>query len=53
VNDIGLSWGSIMLISIAVFIIFGPKKLLEFGKVAGSPLREFKNVARGMIADAR
>ncbi len=45
----GLSAGSIALIAIVALIIFGPKKLPEFGKAAGSTLREFKNATKGII----
>lgn len=47
----GLSAGSIALIAIVALIIFGPKKLPEFGKAAGSTLREFKNATKGIIDD--
>lgn len=47
----GLSAGSIALIAIVALIIFGPKKLPEFGKAAGSTLREFKNATKGIVDD--
>jgi len=51
VNDMGLSGESIILIIIAALVIFGPKKLPEFGKMAGSTLREFKNAVKGITVD--
>ncbi|MFA8439352.1 twin-arginine translocase TatA/TatE family subunit [Pueribacillus sp. YX66] len=47
----GLGAGSIALIAIVALIIFGPKKLPEFGKAAGSTLREFKNATKGIVDD--
>lgn len=46
-----LGAGSIALIAIVALIIFGPKKLPEFGKAAGSTLREFKNATKGIVDD--
>jgi len=43
--------GSLILIAIVALIIFGPKKLPEFGKAAGNTLREFKNATRGLTDD--
>jgi len=51
VNDMGLGWGGSILIIIAALVIFGPKKLPEFGKMAGSTLREFKNAVKGITVD--
>ena len=47
----GLGAGSIALIAIVALIIFGPKKLPEFGKAAGNTLREFKNATKGIADD--
>ncbi|GGE55934.1 Sec-independent protein translocase protein TatAy [Pullulanibacillus camelliae] len=47
----GLGWGGILLIAIFALVIFGPKKLPEFGKAAGNTLREFKNATKGMMED--
>ncbi|PWA06334.1 twin-arginine translocase TatA/TatE family subunit [Pueribacillus theae] len=47
----GLGAGSIALIAIVALIIFGPKKLPEFGKAAGNTLREFKNATKGLADD--
>ncbi|MBM7588228.1 sec-independent protein translocase protein TatA [Bacillus pakistanensis] len=43
--------GSIILIAIVALLIFGPKKLPELGKAAGSTLREFKNATKGLADD--
>jgi len=32
-------------------IIFGPKKLPEFGRAAGQTLKEFKNATNGIMDD--
>ncbi|XKG20535.1 twin-arginine translocase TatA/TatE family subunit [Exiguobacterium aurantiacum] len=40
---------SIFIIAIVALIIFGPKKLPEFGRAAGQTLREFKNATNGMM----
>lgn len=47
----GLGAGSIALIAIVALIIFGPKKLPEFGKAAGNTLREFRNATKGIADD--
>lgn len=47
----GLGVGSIVLIAIVALVIFGPKKLPEFGKAAGNTLREFKNATKGIVDD--
>ncbi|WP_059105394.1 twin-arginine translocase TatA/TatE family subunit [Shouchella shacheensis] len=46
-----LSGGSLILIAIVALLIFGPKKLPELGKAAGSTLREFKNATKGLADD--
>ncbi|WEG13716.1 twin-arginine translocase TatA/TatE family subunit [Pullulanibacillus sp. KACC 23026] len=45
----GLGPTSIILIVIVAFIIFGPKKLPEFGKSIGMTLREFKKTTSGLL----
>lgn len=47
----GLSVGSVILIALVALLIFGPKKLPELGKAAGSTLREFKNATKGLADD--
>ncbi|WP_040225160.1 twin-arginine translocase TatA/TatE family subunit [Bhargavaea cecembensis] len=42
---------SLVVIAIVALIIFGPKKLPEFGKAVGSSLREFKNATKGLVDD--
>lgn len=46
-----LGIGSVILIVLAALIIFGPKKLPELGKAAGSTLREFKKATKGLMDD--
>lgn len=48
-GNIGI--GSVILIVLAALIIFGPKKLPELGKAAGSTLREFKKATKGLMDD--
>ena len=43
--------GSIILIAIVALLVFGPKKLPQLGKAAGSTLREFKNATKGLADD--
>lgn len=47
----GLGAGSIALIAIAALVVFGPKKLPELGKAAGSTLREFRNATKGLTEE--
>ncbi|HET6871777.1 MAG TPA: twin-arginine translocase TatA/TatE family subunit [Sporolactobacillaceae bacterium] len=47
----GMGAGSLALVAIVALIIFGPKKLPEFGKAAGSTLKEFRNAAKGLTED--
>ncbi|MGM8366723.1 twin-arginine translocase TatA/TatE family subunit [Virgibacillus sp. W0181] len=42
---------SLILILIVALVIFGPSKLPEIGKAAGSSLKEFKNATKGIIGD--
>ncbi|HET6872539.1 MAG TPA: twin-arginine translocase TatA/TatE family subunit, partial [Sporolactobacillaceae bacterium] len=42
----------LILIAIAALIIFGPKKLPEFGRSLGTTLREFKKGANGLLQEA-
>lgn len=42
---------SLILILVVALIIFGPSKLPEIGKAAGSSLKEFKNATKGIIGD--
>jgi sec-independent protein translocase protein TatA len=43
--------GSIIIIAIVAILVFGPKKLPQLGKAAGSTLREFKNATKGLADD--
>ncbi len=42
---------SLILIIVVALIIFGPSKLPEIGKAAGSSLKEFKNATKGLTDD--
>ncbi|MBU5466640.1 twin-arginine translocase TatA/TatE family subunit [Virgibacillus sp. MSJ-26] len=42
---------SLILILVVALIIFGPSKLPEIGKAAGSSLKEFKNATKGIVDD--
>jgi sec-independent protein translocase protein TatA len=42
----------LILIAIAALVIFGPKKLPEFGRSLGTTLREFKKGANGLLQEA-
>lgn len=41
----------LILIVIILLVIFGPKKLPEFGKAAGQTLKEFKNSTNDLISE--
>lgn len=47
----GVGPGSLIIIALVALLIFGPKKLPELGKAAGSTLREFKNATKGLADD--
>lgn len=42
---------SLILILIVALIIFGPSKLPEIGKAAGSTLKEFKKATKDLMSD--
>ena len=42
---------AIIIICVVALILFGPKKLPEFGKAMGSTLREFKKATKGLADD--
>ncbi|WP_404407636.1 twin-arginine translocase TatA/TatE family subunit [Jeotgalibacillus malaysiensis] len=42
---------SLAVIAVVALLIFGPKKLPELGKAAGSTLREFKDATKGLADD--
>jgi len=48
---VGVGPGSLIIIGLIAILIFGPKKLPELGKAAGSTLREFKNATKGLADD--
>lgn len=41
----------LILIIVLALIIFGPSKLPELGKAAGSTLKEFKKATNDLVAD--
>lgn len=43
----------LILILVIALIIFGPKKLPEFGKAVGQTLKEFKSTANDMIEEPK
>ncbi|MFD2831593.1 twin-arginine translocase TatA/TatE family subunit [Corticicoccus populi] len=42
---------SLIVIAVVALIIFGPKKLPQFGKAIGSTLKEFKDATKGLATD--
>ncbi len=42
---------SLIVIAVVALIIFGPKKLPQFGRAVGSTLKEFKDATRGLADD--
>lgn len=49
VNTVGISGPvSLLFIGVVALIIFGPKKLPQFGRAMGSTLKEFKDATDGM-----
>jgi sec-independent protein translocase protein TatA len=49
-SNIGIP--GLILILVLALIVFGPKKLPELGRAVGQTLKEFKNSARELTADA-
>lgn len=41
----------LILILVVALLIFGPSKLPEIGKAAGSSLKEFKDATKGLMGD--
>jgi sec-independent protein translocase protein TatA len=46
-----ISPAALVVIGIVALIIFGPKKLPEFGRAMGTTLREFKKGTQGLLDD--
>lgn len=46
-----LGFGELILIIFFALLVFGPKKLPELGKAAGTTLREFKKATKGILDD--
>ncbi len=49
----GLQPIHIVLIVLAAVLIFGPKKLPEFGKGLGKSIREFRQASNGVADDLK
>lgn len=47
-----ISPSALIIIGVVALIIFGPKKLPEFGRAMGTTLREFKKGTQGLIDDS-
>ncbi|HLS35888.1 MAG TPA: twin-arginine translocase TatA/TatE family subunit [Bacillota bacterium] len=41
----------LILVLVLALIIFGPSKLPEIGRAAGTTIKEFKNATTGMLDD--
>lgn len=51
-NTLGVASPAILLfLGVVALIIFGPKKLPEFGRAMGSSLKEFKDATDGIMKD--
>jgi len=48
---LALSGPVVIFLGIIALIIFGPKKLPEFGRAMGSSLKEFKDATDGIMKD--
>ncbi|PFA67076.1 twin-arginine translocase TatA/TatE family subunit [Bacillus sp. AFS015802] len=46
-----LGFGEIAIILFVALLFFGPSKLPELGKAAGTSLREFKKAVSGLMDD--
>ncbi|MEK5442852.1 twin-arginine translocase TatA/TatE family subunit [Fredinandcohnia sp. FSL W7-1320] len=46
-----LGFGELVVIIFFALLVFGPKKLPELGKAAGTTLREFKKATKGILDD--
>ncbi|AQL55751.1 twin-arginine translocase TatA/TatE family subunit [Abyssicoccus albus] len=46
-----VSQTGLIIIAVLALILFGPKKLPEFGKAMGSTLKEFKDATKGLADD--
>ncbi|WP_414045718.1 twin-arginine translocase TatA/TatE family subunit [Macrococcus equi] len=52
INTVGLiSPGIAIFLGVIALIIFGPKKLPEFGRAMGTSLKEFKDATDGIMKD--
>jgi sec-independent protein translocase protein TatA len=46
-----LGWPEVLLIVIALFFVFGPKKIPEIGRALGKTLRGFKEEVQNSSSD--
>lgn len=53
INTVGLALTGPVLVFLGIIalIIFGPKKLPEFGRAMGTSLKEFKDATDGIMKD--
>ncbi|MGK0555320.1 twin-arginine translocase TatA/TatE family subunit [Macrococcus capreoli] len=52
INTVGMiSPGIAIFLGVIALIIFGPKKLPEFGRAMGTSLKEFKDATDGIMKD--
>ncbi|TDM12148.1 twin-arginine translocase TatA/TatE family subunit [Macrococcus lamae] len=52
ITTLGFASGPVLLfLGVIALIIFGPKKLPEFGRAMGSSLKEFKDATDGIMKD--
>ncbi|TDM00660.1 twin-arginine translocase TatA/TatE family subunit [Macrococcus carouselicus] len=52
ISTLGFASPTILIfLGVVALIIFGPKKLPEFGRAMGSSLKEFKDATDGIMKD--
>lgn len=52
INTVGFASPAILVfLGVIALIIFGPKKLPEFGRAMGTSLKEFKDATDGIMKD--
>jgi sec-independent protein translocase protein TatA len=49
----GIGIPGLILILVIALVIFGPNKLPELGRAAGSTLREFKTATKGLVDEEK
>jgi sec-independent protein translocase protein TatA len=48
VNISGVEW---VIVLVAAFVLFGPKRLPELGRALGKSIREFKKATSGLMEE--